>query len=280
MPNHTEPKKILCIHDLSSLGRCSLAVITPTLCAMGYQAVPLPTMLLSTHTGGLGTPATARDDAFGSAALAHYASLGVSFDCIYTGYLGGMAGVSLAKEAFALFPDAYKVVDPVMGDHGKAYSSITPDFMDAMRLLSAEADLILPNYTEAHLLLQQPYPAGEVTSENATAAQALAAQLCADYPTRSVVITGVPTPHHIGCAGAQRGNPFWVRQRKLNRSFPGTGDLFGAALIGALLHGNALSAASEGAAAFVANAIQNTPEDADTRFGVCFEPLLKNLMLS
>lgn len=52
-----EPKKILCIHDLSGVGRCSLAVILPVLSVMGLQPVALPTVVLSTHTGGLGTPA-------------------------------------------------------------------------------------------------------------------------------------------------------------------------------------------------------------------------------
>ena len=50
----TEPKKILCIHDLSGMGRCSLAVILPVLSVMGCQPVALPTVVLSTHTGGLG----------------------------------------------------------------------------------------------------------------------------------------------------------------------------------------------------------------------------------
>ena len=51
-----EPKKILCIHDLSGVGRCSLAVILPVLSVMGVQPVALPTVVLSTHTGGLGDP--------------------------------------------------------------------------------------------------------------------------------------------------------------------------------------------------------------------------------
>ncbi len=278
MQQMSEPKKILCIHDLSALGRCSLAVISPVLSAMGVQAVPLPTLVLSTHTGGLGTPAILRDDAFGSAALAQYAALGVTFDCIYTGYLGGMAGVALAKEAFALFPQAYKLVDPVMGDHGKAYSSITPDFIDAMRELTTQADLMLPNFTEAHLLAQQPYPADDCANQPAALAQTLAAQLHAACPTRNVVITGVPTAHHIGCAGHDATADFWVQQQKLSRSFPGTGDIYAAVLLGALLQGNRLSAAAERAATFVAKAIQNTPAEADTRFGVCFEPLLHTLM--
>ena len=121
-----EPKKILCIHDLSGVGRCSLAVILPVLSVMGLQPVALPTVVLSTHTGGLGTPARLDGCAYGEAALEHYHALGLDFDCIYTGYLGGEAQVALAEKAFALWPSAHKVVDPVMGDNGKAYATVTP----------------------------------------------------------------------------------------------------------------------------------------------------------
>ena len=55
----TEPKKVLCIHDLSGVGRCSLAVVLPVLSVMGVQPVALPTVVLSTHTGGPGHPGPA-----------------------------------------------------------------------------------------------------------------------------------------------------------------------------------------------------------------------------
>ena len=129
----TEPKKVLCIHDLSGVGRCSLAVILPVLSVMGVQPVALPTVVLSTHTGGFGTPARLDGCAYGEAALEHYRELGLSFDCIYTGYLGGEEQAALAEKAFDLWPSAYKVVDPVMGDNGKAYSTVTPAFIDRMR---------------------------------------------------------------------------------------------------------------------------------------------------
>ena len=115
----TEPKKILCIHDLSGMGRCSLAVILPVLSVMAASLWPA-TVVLSTHTGGLGTPARLDGAAYGLAALEHYRELGVEFDCIYTGYLGGEEQVALAEKAFDLWPAARKVVDPVMGDNGKA----------------------------------------------------------------------------------------------------------------------------------------------------------------
>ena len=149
----TEPKKVLCIHDLSGAGRCSLAVILPVLAVMGVQPVALPTMLLSTHTGGLGEPARQDCQAYGHAALTHYRELGLAFDCIYTGYLGSSALVDLAAEAFRLWPGAFKVADPVMADGGKPYSGFTPDVIEKVRSLCRAADLILPNLTEAKLLL-------------------------------------------------------------------------------------------------------------------------------
>ena len=149
----TEPKKVLCIHDLSGAGRCSLAVILPVLAVMGVQPVALPTMLLSTHTGGLGAPARLDCEAYGHAALAHYRELGLAFDCIYTGYLGSETLVDLAAEAFRLWPDALKVVDPVMADGGRPYSGFAPSVIDKVRDLCRQASLILPNLTEARLLL-------------------------------------------------------------------------------------------------------------------------------
>ena len=228
MQKPVEPKKILCIHDLSGVGRCSLAVILPVLSVMGFQPVALPTVVLSTHTGGLGTPARMDGSAYGMAALEHYQALELQFDCIYTGYLGGEAQVALAEKAFALWPAAYKVVDPVMGDNGKAYSTVTPALIERIRNLCRAADLILPNYTEAQLLLQQQPVTDELDD---AAAQALADALQPLAP--NAVVTGLPLGKYIGCAGTGTDR-FVIKKLHISRSFPGTGDLYGAVLIGSL----------------------------------------------
>ena len=271
MLHPVEPKKVLCIHDLSGVGRCSLSVILPVLSIMGIQPVALPTVVLSTHTGGFGTPSRMDGCAYGEAALDHYHALGLDFDCIYTGYLGGEAQVALAEKAFALWPAARKVVDPVMGDNGKAYSTVTPELIDRIRSLCRAANLILPNYTEAQLLLQRE-PVND--SLNDAAAQALADELVQLAP--SAIVTGLPLGKYIGCAGGGRDR-FVIKKLHIDRSFPGTGDLYGAVLIGSLLQGNVLSAAADNAAEFVSLAIQNTPAAQETRFGVWFEPLLPRL---
>ena len=163
------------------------------------------------------------------------------------------------------------LVDPVMGDNGHAYSTVTPAFIDRMRELARRADLILPNATEAALLLQKDAAAGPLDD---AAAQALADELAALAP--NAVVTGLPMGKYIGCAGSGRDR-FVIRKLHIDRSFPGTGDLYGAVLIGSLIQGNALSAAADNAAEFVSLAIQKTPADQDTRFGVWFEPLLPRL---
>ena len=147
----------------------------------------------------------------------------------------------------------------------------TPALIDRIRALCQSADLILPNYTEAQLLLQREPCTEPLTDE---AAQALADELTALVP--GAVVTGLPLGKYIGCAGSGRDR-FLVKKLHISRSFPGTGDLYGAVLIGSLLQGNALSAAADNAAEFVALSIQSTPAAQDTRFGVWFEPLLPRL---
>mgnify|MGYP000093284004 FL=1 len=48
-------KKMAAIHDLSGFGRASLTAIIPILSSMGVQVCPLPTAILSNHTGGFDT---------------------------------------------------------------------------------------------------------------------------------------------------------------------------------------------------------------------------------
>ena len=105
--------------------------------------------------------------------------------------------------------------------------------------------------------------------------EALADELAAALAP-NVVGTGLQLDKYIACAGAGRER-FVVKKLHIARNFPGTGDLYGAVLIGSLIQGNALSAAADNAAEFVALAIQKTPYDQDTRFGVWFEPLLPRL---
>ena len=222
------PKTVLCIHDLPGFGRAGLSVIVPVLSALGAQAVAVPTAVLSTHTGGLGTPAKLANPGYGPAALEHYRRLGLRFDCIYSGYLADASQAKLVEQAIDLWPDALTVVDPVMGDHGRMYRGLAPEMVPAMYTLCSRASLILPNTTEAALLLGDPMPG--VTGE----AELHTAQTQAQRLTRicpRVLITGVAAGRGIACVGADRATgESLVRTPMVPKSFHGTGDIFGAVL--------------------------------------------------
>lgn len=262
-------KRILCIQDLSCVGRCSLAAVLPVLCACGHMACGLPTALLSTHTGGFGTPARAGQTAFCGEALAHYARLGLAFDGVYSGYLADDGQAALVRGAFAQNPGAFKLTDPVLGDGGKAYRFVTPALVEAMRALCAEADLITPNWTESALLLglgadEAPRPQAEIEAR----ALALAKTFGAD-----VVLTGAALPDGRRANVCARGGAAQVLPYlPVEGQWPGTGDLFAAVVLGRLLLGCALESAVHTAAAFVRAAVQSAA-DAGTpaRFGVPFE---------
>ncbi len=269
------PKTVLCIHDLPGFGRAGLSVIVPILSALGVQAVAVPTSVLSTHTGGLGAPARLSSPGYGPAALAHYRRLGVRFDCIYSGYLSEPEQALLVEQAMEYWPDALTVVDPVMGDNGRMYSGLAQEMIPALFNLCSKADMILPNATEAALLLGDALPApGSVTPEVAAESAARLTRICPQ-----VLLTGVAAGHSVLCAGADKnGATYTVRTPMVPRMFHGTGDIFGAVLVGRLLQGNVPEAAAQAAAVFVGDCLRATPEGADERLGVWLESVLGKLI--
>ena len=270
------PKTVLAIHDLPGFGRAALSVIVPVLSTLGVQTVALPTAVLSTHTGGLGTPAKLSNPGYGPAALAHYQRLGLRFDCIYSGYLADPTQAKLVEQAFELWPRALKVVDPVLGDGGRLYKGLGADMVPAMYNLCSKANLIVPNVTEAALLLGDPLP-GVGSSEQAAEQAARLTRI-----TPQVVVTGVTglsDGRCIGCVGAARGGQgYSVKTPLIPRMYHGTGDIFGAVLVGRILQGNVPQAAVQAAAAFVSECIRQTPEGTDERLGVWLEAALPKLM--
>lgn len=269
--------KIAAIHDLSGFGRCSLTIVMPVLAAMGLQCCPLPTAYLSTHTGGFSgnTFLDMTDDMAG--AMAHWSSLSLTFDAIYTGFMSSVRQMELAA---GFFPRAaLAVVDPVMGDHGKPYRTYTPEMCRAMRFLAQQADLITPNHTEAALLLGIPY---ESLNTGKDAESELLHRLSLDG-SRSVVLTGVSlSPGKTGAACFDRtdGSIHFIQTDFVARSFHGTGDLFASVLTGALVQGCRLPEAAARAAEFVRLCAAHTaPLNLPQREGIEFEPLLGRLAM-
>lgn len=274
---YERPRRVAAIHDLSGLGRCSLAVILPVLSAMGVQVCPVPTAVLSSHTGGFGDVEFRDLTDYIPQALARYKALQTPFECIYTGFLGSEEQIDYCLQFFAAYPDALFVVDPVMGDHGKPYKTCTAALQRRMAELAAVADVITPNLTEAFILLGEPYNHEPLTRQRV---KSMLARLAEKGP-RFVVITGVQLGEGEMCNvgyNKERGAYWCVMCDYVPVSYPGTGDIFASVLTGGFLGGDSLAIAMDKATQFVEKAIKTTfTFGTDPRDGVMLERTLHML---
>ena len=269
------PPRVAAIHGLAGFGRSSLAAVIPTLSAMGVQVCPIPTAVLSTHTGGLGDVELRDLSDYISPCVAHYKRLELAFEGIYSGFLSTAAQAADVRRMIEAYPDALAVVDPVMGDHGKTYRTCTPELTDAMRGLVGAADLITPNPTEASILLREAFAHQPFTSQNLKSMLVRLAELGPRY----VVITGVEMAAG-GCAsvGYDRDqNAFWkVGYDYVPTSYPGTGDIFASVLTGSMVTGESFPMAMDRATRFDELVIKTTfSYGSDTRHGVMLEKCLE-----
>ena len=274
--------RVAAVHDMSGLGRCSLTVALPVLSAMGAQCCPLPTAVLSAHTAfpasHLATFLDLTDEM--ERMLLHWRKLHVSFDAIYSGFLGSAGQIGLIEDFYRQFrrEGTLVLVDPVMGDHGKPYRTYTPELCGRMRDLAAQADVITPNLTEAALLLEEDYADLPQDEEGL---RAWLERLSLDG-RRSVVLTGVslrPGAIGAGCFDRATGRIRFAMARQEPAQFPGTGDLFASVVLGAMLRGEPLETAAQRAAEFVQRCAAHTLAlGTPVLEGVQFEPLLGELM--
>ncbi|MCL2696775.1 MAG: pyridoxamine kinase [Oscillospiraceae bacterium] len=268
-----EIKKAAAIHDLSGFGRCSLTVILPILSAMGVQVCPVPTAVLATHTGGFGKVEINDLTDFIPRALKKYKELGINFDAVYSGFLASEKQIDHCLDFFKSYPGSLKVVDPVMGDHGKVYSTYTPELCARMCELANIADIITPNVTEAAILLGEEY---RQTLDLETAKCWLRRL---GERASAVVITGVRlTDESVVNICTGKNDRAVVECDYVPQDYPGTGDIFTAVLTGGLLRGEELHAAVDRATSFTQTAIRATYLRAATpRNGVVFEEFLPML---
>lgn len=276
--NNPDPR-VAAIHDLSGFGRASLTVIIPILSSMGIQVCPVPTAVLSTHTGGFTDYAFIDLTRYLEDYIDHWKALNIQFDCVYTGFLGSPQQVGIATDFIEYFAgdDQLVVVDPVMGDDGKTYGPMDEEMVMRMREYIACADVITPNLTEAAFLLDEPY-------DTSLAPEKMKDWLVrlADRGPDTVIITSVPKGDVDGTyvlAYDREDGRFWrVECDYIPTSYPGTGDAFTSAVVGSLLQGDSLPISLDRSVQFITAAIRASygygyPE----KYGVLLERVLDNL---
>lgn len=269
-------KKIALLHDLCGVGKAALTNMMPVLSVMGIEACPIPTMLLSTHTGGYGKPAALKiPGSYIRECADHFKSQHVEFDAIFVGYLGHTDTI----DAVIYFLDQYQgtrvILDPIMGDHGTYYQNFDASYGKELRRLLPYADIILPNLTECFLLTGHPY---QITGDHRNVLG-----LCKElqsYGAKDIVITSVPKDDcKKGIVLYEDHSFLYLGNGEMLGEYHGTGDAFDGMFLGRLLQGCSLLESVQAAHAFVCACIRESEKYAyPEREGLLIEKTLHKLV--
>ena len=267
-------KRVIAINDISSFGKCSLSVAIPILSAAGIETCALPTAVLSAHTGFKGYTFCDLTDNILPAAN-HWKTLGLSFDGIYTGYLGSKEQIECVEKIMEMFPLKIKLVDPVMGDDGVLYDGFSEDFPSEMKKLIKRADVIVPNVTESCLLTGIPYREEHSKEYINELIEALKKECSA-----SIVITGINSKmDKISTAVYENKTLTYIENKRQRAIYSGTGDVFASTFMAAVMGGADIVSATKLSAEFVGECIEITRKVSSERhYGINFELNTKSLL--
>jgi len=272
-------KRVATIHDLCGVGKAALTNVIPVLATLGIEVCPIPTMILSTHTGGFNTPSIVKLEGYISKAIAHYIDIEIDFEGIFIGYLGSNDNID---ETLTLLKSIKEdssliVLDPIFGDHGKYYSNFDKNYSDNLKKIARYSHVMTPNFTEACILVEEKIVSEVNEEELLTISRKLHELGC-----ERIVITSVPLHNEskIGTAiyeGKSDSIELIVSDR-LEKSYPGTGDVFTSVLIGMMLDGNSLSESTRKSCEFVEKCIlESNKYDYPAKEGILLEKALKYL---
>ena len=267
-------KRIVTVQDISCVGRCSLTVALPIISAAGVETGVIPTAVLSTHTM---FPKFTFCDLTGEIEKISktFTELDIDFDAIYTGYLGSFEQLSLVSDLF----DRHKsdkcqiIVDPCMADNGKLYPGFSPEFAKAMAGLTAKADLIIPNLTEACFMLDIPFPE---SYDEAFIRDVL--KRLTGLGAKRAALTGITFDKSklgVYSYDSTTDSYFSYYNDYMPVAYHGTGDIFASATVGAMMRGHSVESALAVAVDFTLECIKLTMADENRRtYGVNFEEAL------
>ena len=268
------PKKIAMINDIAGFGRCSATEAIPIISAMRVQVCPVPTSLFSNHTG---FPVHFMHDCtpYLRDYLAAWKKLGFRFDGIYCGFLGSAGQIDIVREFLANWPGVPFILDPVMGDDGKLYPSLSDDLPQQMIRLVKRADIITPNLTEAMMLTGLDDGIRKLGQRDI---HDLIDVLRSFGPEKGV-ITSIPL------VSGGLGNAAWSGKEirlfsyeDLGVSFPGAGDLFASVLYGLTLRGDSFFGSALHAEEIACRAIEESLKSGrERRLGIELYPALKEM---
>ena len=269
-------QRLLLANDLPGVGKVALATSIPIAAACQVETVLLPTVLLSSHTGGFPDVVIEDMTDLNRAYFRQWKNLNLELAGILSGYCRNPQQLSQLA-MYAKQTETPLIVDPIMGDSGRLYTGFTSSYVEAMKELTQSAKLILPNLTEAALLTGREYVGEHYDfSVIEDLLEALAKQVTAD-----IVLTGISfDDSQIGVAYFQQetGEITTYLSKKYPANFFGTGDILSTLLAVATIEQINLHQAIPLALEFIDKSLRQTLSlNRDLKLGIYFEPFLAEL---
>ena len=251
--------------------------MAPIISVMRAQAVPIPTAILSTHTE---FPIYFFDDYTSkmSEYIDTYKKLNLEFDAITTGFLGSKEQVDIVIDFIKNFKTDknFVLVDPVMGDNGKLYVTYTKEMCDKMKELVAYADILTPNLTELCTLLDEDFPAGQISMDKIE-------EMCvrlAEMGPEHIVVTGIPfnKKQILNYIYNKDEGSRLVMVDRIGEDRCGTGDVISSVIAGMYLNGHSFYDSVKKAAEFASKCIKHCEKNnVPKAWGLNFEMYLTDL---
>ena len=263
--------KIIVANDLVGLGKVALTSSLPIMSACQTEVLPLPTVLLSSHTGEFENiyVRDLTDDLKGF--CKQWEHLDFIVDGLVSGYFKSEEGLKhvgqLARDKqIALF------VDPIMGDNGRLYQGFDRNYVEAMKAFCQQADVIIPNLTEAAFLTDSLYL--EAGSYNEVTVEKLLRELSKLGP-RKVILTGISFENDkIGLAYFDKeiDETAYLMRKSYQSNFYGSGDLLTAILSAGYFYNLDLLKVCDLALDVMDRVLSTTLSDGrPLKYGLCYE---------
>ena len=268
-------KKILTVQDISCVGQCSLTVALPILSVCGFETCVLPCSVLSNHTTGF-DEYTFKDLSSEMGLIQRrWVNQNIKFSAVYSGYIGNVQQLENLKNVIntCLEPDATVIIDPAMADNGMLYPGFDSCFVNKVKEMASYADYLLPNVTEACLLTDITYQENYDETFIIQLMNKLASLGCPNIAITGVSFEKITT----GVAIWENGNYNYCKHSRIDKSVPGTGDVFASVFTGAILKSHSIQQAAVIASDFVLECLKETIKYPQHSYGPVFEPILYKL---
>lgn len=259
--------RVLIINDVTGYGKVSSFAMIPIISAYGLHPYVLPTALVS-NTMDYGSSVIVDTSQFMKESISKWKEFGFSFPVITTGLINNEDQIDIICDYIAEQQAEYIMVDPIMADDGKLYPGMNPDAVNYYKKLISLSDLIIPNYTEATLLVGKYSDRDELTDkEYSDLLNSLK-----DLGAKSIVITGCKDnmQHFNMVCDSTIGKIERIDYDYIPVTLIGTGDVFSAALISNIMNGHNLTDAVIAAGSFVRKVVEENI-DCDDHYDIYIE---------